>query len=132
MRAFLVSIMGPWFGPLFDFYEANALWLNLIVIAYGFVIVLAWSNLVRIRNYLVRDLIAQMRRTPDRYAGSDSEPMAAEIQIAWAEAVAATQFPLVAHQSALWPRRTSIESVQALLSVQALVTEAREAMATAR
>lgn len=126
MRDFLVSIMGPWFGPLFDFYEANALWLNLIVIAYGFVIVLAWSNLVRIRRYLVRDLITQMRRTPDRFAGSGPEHMA------WAEAVAATRFPLVAHQSALWPRRTSIESVQALLSVEALVFEAREAMATAR
>lgn len=132
MRDLLVSIMGPWFGPLFDFYEANALWLNLIVIAYGFVIVLAWSNLVRIRRYLVRDLIDQMRRTSDRYAGSDSEPMGAAFRIAWAEAVAASRFPLVAHQSALWLRRTSIEALQALLSVEALVTEAREAMATAR
>ncbi len=132
MRDFLVSIMGAWFGPLFDFYEANALWLNLIVIAYGFVIVLAWSNLDRIRRFLVRDLIDQMRGTPDRSGGSDSEPMAAEARIAWAKAVAATRFPLVAHQSALWPRRTSIESVQALLSAGALVIEAREAMANAR
>lgn len=124
MRDFLVSVMGPWFGWLYDAYDTHALPINLAVIAYGLVIVLAWNNLTSIRRYLVRDLADQLRRTPP----GDTEPAAAVESIAWERAVRATRFPLVARQNALWPRRTSVDAVRALLPAEALVAEARKAL----
>lgn len=124
MRDFLVSVMGPWFGWLYDAYEAHALWINLAVIAYGLVIVLAWNNLMSIRQYLVQDLVDQLRRT-----SLEGPELATFVEsIAWEGAVRATRFPLVARQNALWPRRTSVEAVQAMLPAEALVAEARKAL----
>ena len=117
MRDFFVSVLGPWFGWLYDLYDAHALWINIVVIIYGFVIVLSWNNLLGIRRRLVQDLIDQVRRAPAGTA--DLSLIAATLM--WDEAVAASRFPLVARQNALWPRRTSVEAVRALLPVEALM-----------
>ena len=102
--------------------DAHALWINIVVIIYGFVIVLSWNNLLGIRRRLVQDLIDQVRRAPAGTA--DLSLIAATLM--WDEAVAASRFPLVARQNALWPRRTSVEAVRALLPVEALMADARK------
>lgn len=124
MRDFFVSVLGPWFGWLYDLYDAHALWINIVVIIYGFVIVLSWNNLLGIRRRLVQDLIDQVRRAPAGTA--DLSLIAATLM--WDEAVAASRFPLVARQNALWPRRTSVEAVRALLPVEALMADARKVL----
>lgn len=124
MRDFLVSVMGPWFGWLYDFYDSHALWINLAVIAYGFVIVLSWNNLVTIRRRLVHDLVDQLRRHP----ADATDSALIESLIAWEPAVTAARFPLIARQNALWPRRVSVEAVRALLPVESLVAEARQTL----
>ncbi len=124
MRDFLVSVMGPWFGWLYDFYDAHALWINAVVILYGFVIVLSWNNLVGIRRRLVEDLIDQVRRDPTL----TTDPSQIDATLAWELAVAGARFPWVARQNALWPRRTSVEAVRALLPVEGLLAEARKTL----
>lgn len=129
MRDFLVSFMGPIFGVIFDFYAAHALLFNSIVILYGFVIVLSWNNLVSIRRRLVLALVDQLRAAPDQLAGADPDRVLESVTIPWEEAVSAARFPLVARQTALYPRRKSIEAVQALLPAETLVKESLEMLA---
>lgn len=132
MRDFLVSFMGPLFGLLFDFYEAHAVVFNTVVVAYGFVIILSWTNLVNIRRQLVAAIISQVQHAPEKYAEAKSQQAMKDIKIPWEDAVSAARFPLVARQVALYPRRKSVETVQELLPAEALVKEALEVVGTVR
>ncbi|HQE17568.1 MAG TPA: hypothetical protein PK607_03625, partial [Aggregatilineales bacterium] len=52
-----------------------------------------------------------------------------EVDIPWQAAIADVRFPLVAQQMALWPKRKTVEAVQALLPAEDLVKQALEALA---
>ena len=123
MRDFLVSFMGPIFGVIFDFYAAHSLIFNSVVIVYGFVIVLSWNNLMGIRHRLVEALVEQLRGAPEKLAEAKPERLLDEVVIPWEEALSAARFPLVAKQTALYPRRKSLEAVQALLPADTLIKE---------
>lgn len=132
MRDFLVSFMGPLFGVIFDFYAAHALLFNTIVLVYGFVIVLSWNNLVSIRRRLVEALVDQLRAVPGGYDGLDASRILEEVSIPWEETVSAAGFPLVARQTALYPRRKSVDVVRALLPAETLVKESQDILSRMR
>ena len=128
MRDFLVSFMGPIFGVIYDFYAAHSLIFNSIVIVYGFVIILSRNNLNSIRYRLVQALVEQLRAAPDKLAEAGPERILKEVTLPWEEAVSAARFPLVAKQTALYPRRKSIEAAQALLPAETLVKESLDVL----
>ena len=53
VRAFLDQMLGEFGRSLLVFYETNSLWINLLVVLYGALIVLSWSNLKNIRRALI-------------------------------------------------------------------------------
>ncbi len=124
LRALFESLMGSAFVQVLRFYEQYSLPINAIIVVYGFMMVFSWSNLVYIRKKLVTAMVDQMRQHPD--LGPDVKPkrVLKEIAIPWQETLAHARFPLVAKQVAFWPRRCTIDTVQALLPEEDLAREA--------
>lgn len=129
LRAFFESFMGGAFIQIMRFYEQYSLPINSVVVIYGFMMVFSWSNLFRIRRRLVAAMVEQMRQLSD--LGPDVKPkrVLKEIVIPWQEVLASARFPLVAKQAAFWPKRCTLEAVQALLPEEDLAREALAVMA---
>ncbi len=129
VRAFIEAMLGPIGVQVLRFYEANSLSINLIVVSYGLVMVLSWTNLVNIRKRLIQAMVAQMRQKPHITPETAVKRVLREVEIPWEAVGRQMWFPLVARQMALWPRRITAETLQALLPAEELATQALEALA---
>ncbi len=129
VRAFIEAMLGPIGVQVLRFYEANSLSINLIVVSYGLVMVLSWTNLVNIRKRLISAMVAQMRGNPRLTSGSAVKRVLREVEIPWETVGRQMWFPLVARQMALWPKRITAETLQALLPAEELAAQALEALA---
>ena len=126
MPDWIQYLSGQWGAALLNFYTANALWINLLVLAYGAWVVLSWINLKNIRKALILDLIDQLRSRADPAAGEDGQKKGApDLVIPWEKVVGRGGFPFIAKQSGLLPRRVSIKNVQAMLPDKYLFADAK-------
>ncbi len=129
LHSFLEAFMGRGFAALLRFYEANSLIINSIIAAYGLVMVLSWRSLFLIRRELIRAMVSQMRQEPGRFINAKTRHVLAKVEIPWEAALKITRFPWVAPQRAFYPRRKTVEAVQALLPAEGLAREALETLA---
>jgi len=119
------NLTGQFGTDLLNFYQANALWINLLVLAYGAWVVLSWINLKNIRKVLLLSLLDQLRPQVDPESGKVVRKKdGSALIIPWESAIGQAHFPFIARQSALLPRRVSIETAQAMLPEKYLVAEA--------
>lgn len=136
VRALIEQMLGAWGTALFDFYEANSLYINLVVVLYGGVVVLSWMNLKGIRRQLVEEIAAQLERLPEQEADTPPKNVLRRVEIPWAAAIENRRFPLVALQTSFLPRRATLETVQGLLPAEELAGDAlgmvKEVRATKR
>ncbi|HEC24305.1 MAG TPA: hypothetical protein ENI95_15460 [Chloroflexi bacterium] len=130
VRALVESFLGPIGVQILYFYEEHSLFINSIVLIYGFVMVFSWVNLSGIRKRLIGAMVDQMREHPDIHAGAKIKRVLREIEIPWESVIDERRYPFVAPQMALWPRRKSVEVVKALLSPEELAAEALEELAS--
>lgn len=130
IRAFIEMALGRWGVVVLNFYEANSLPINTIVVAYGLLLVLSWSNLFRIRRWLVAAIAYQIHERPDMGPHSKLKRVLSEVEIPWEEAVK-SRFPFVSKQTGMWPKRTTVEALQELLSPEEMAEEALEVLAKA-
>jgi len=56
VRSFVEAILGEVGRQLLFAYEANAYWINWVVLAYGVIMFASWLNLVRIYRYLIVEM----------------------------------------------------------------------------
>ncbi|HPO58995.1 MAG TPA: hypothetical protein PLV53_09130 [Anaerolineaceae bacterium] len=119
VRAFLDQMLGEFGRSLLVFYETNSLWINLLVVLYGALIVLSWSNLKNIRRALILALAEKLRERPEL-----ASVKKAALEVPWEQVVGQVRYPFVARQTDLLPQRLSVEAVQNLLSVEDLTEEA--------
>ena len=129
LYALIETYLGPIGRAMLHFYIENSFAINTVVVAYGLVIVMSWTNLVSIRKRLVGAIAAQIVQNPALNAQSKVKRVLKEVDIPWQAAVADVRFPLVAQQMALWPKRKTVEAVQALLPAEDLVKQALEVLA---
>ena len=134
LRAFIENFMGQFGTALLNLYEANSLWINSLVVLYGAWIVLSWINLKNIRGRLIQELAGQLRSqgaAGEAAEFSGSRKSLRGLDIPWEGVVREARFPFIAHQAALWPKRLSVESVQALLPEEELLEDARRSLGPA-
>jgi hypothetical protein len=119
------NLTGQFGTDLLNFYQANALWINLLVLAYGAWVVLSWINLKNIRKVLLLALIDQLRSQVDPASGKVVlKKDGADLVIPWDRVVGQAGFPFIAKQNGLLPHRVSIETARAMLPDDYLVAEA--------
>ncbi len=135
IRGLVESMIGEAGTSVLGFYEAHALVLGLVIVLYGVLMYLSWSNLVRIYRYLV--VAAAATLTPEvetsaperrRHGASTPKPKAARpgrTELPWQEAVEKAGFPFVSRAAGLLPMRKSVEAVKAIIDERELWEHAR-------
>lgn len=121
--ALIERILGPWGMAVLRAYQDNSLLINAAIVLYGFVLILSWRNLDRMRSFLVQAIVQQVPRRAEEEAKPDLSAVLDMASIPWQKALEESRFPLIARQWALLPRRCSLESVQRLLSPEDLAKE---------
>jgi hypothetical protein len=111
-----------------DFYTANSLVFNLLVVAYGGWVVLSWINLKGIRRRLLEDLAGQIARDARLGPGAQPGKVLSQVTIPYEQAIRGTRFPFVAQQTSFLPRRATPAAVQALLPPEELAADALKAL----
>ena len=106
------------------FYEANALSLNLIVLTYGLLMLMAWLALTRIYRHLVVLVAKEIHLNSQINKESTLKQIRSTIKIPWKVAVNAARFPIISGQTGLYPVRKSIGAVQSMLDEDELITHA--------
>jgi hypothetical protein len=124
VRSFVEVLLGDFGRQILYFYEANALFIDLIVLAYGFILFFSWSNLVKIHRYLVVEIAKQIVLKNDLDKDSSQKKVLKKVRIPWKDAVEKSRFPLVAKMSGLIPRRKSVELLKKLLIEEDLAANA--------
>ena len=112
------SQTGVWGPALLGLYSQHAWWINSLVVAYGFVLVLSWLNLSRMLDDLVDQIVEQASKRV-RAAKSDRDPETvrlSDFHLSWERAAATSRFPLVAKRSAVSVHRSSVETLRELIS----------------
>ena len=128
IRGLVEGLLGPLGRQLLFFYEANSLPINTIVILYGFIILMSWTSLIRIYRHLVVLVARQIHENPDLDRKSSVKRIRETVEIPWQEAVDAATFPLIARQTALWPRRRTVENARALLDEDEIAPHALDVL----
>lgn len=119
----LDNAFGSWGGGLFDFYFANALPINLVVIAYG--VALAYWHLA-LRPYR-RAAIDQVSRIISSAGKPGSGPkLYAYVgpKIKWEQVASVGVGKLVAGRWGLWPVKVTAERLRKILPVSELCRDA--------
>ncbi len=116
------STLGTWGSAVLQFYLANSLWINLIIVAYGAWILLSWTNLKRIRSALIWSLVSQLNGQQANAVTGKQETV--KPVVPWQSTVAQSRFPFISHHYAFLPRRLSVEAVQRMLPAEDLIAAA--------
>jgi hypothetical protein len=124
VRVVVEGMLGAVGRQLLYFYEANALTLNLIVLSYGLLVLMAWLALTRIYRHLVVLVAKEIHLNTQVSKDSSLKQIRSTIKIPWKVAVNAARFPLIAGQSGLYPVRRSVKNVQAMLDEDELIAHA--------
>jgi len=124
VRGLIEGLLGDFGTSILNFYEANSLWINGIILLYGIVIVLSWSNYKSIRRSLVFSTVEQLRQKSEAELREAPARLLGSVVIPWDETMKRTWFPLVADQTAFLPRRLNLERLQKILSPEDLVKDA--------
>ncbi len=127
LRQFFETMMGGSGMALLNFYLANSLWINLLVLAYGIFLVLCWSNLKTIRKLLILSMVSQLRSRPDVAIELPTKKELKSLSIPWESAIGEARFPFVARQNDFLPHRVSPDAVKSMIPIEHLNKEALKA-----
>ncbi len=128
VRTILESILGPLGISVLDAYYEHSLPINAVVLLYGLVMLVAWSNLSRARSYLVGSVSKQLESNGRAGRKMRVEAARRVVDIPYEEALNLVRIPLVAPWSALVPRRAGRAVIEGLLPAREIVAEALDRM----
>ena len=128
VRAFIEMLLGEWGRQLLYFYEANACMINSVVLVYGVLMFLSWTNLVRTYRYLIVEMAKQVHTSMDLNRKSTNKKVRDSVMIPWEKAVEISPFPFIGRMSGILPKRMTVENLQAMLDEKDLAEKAISAL----
>jgi hypothetical protein len=128
VRAFIEMLLGEWGRQLLYFYEANACMINSVVLVYGVLMFLSWTNLVRTYRYLIVEMAKQVHTSMDLNRKSTNKKVRDSVMIPWEKAVEISPFPFIGRMSGILPKRMTVENLQAMLDEKDLAEKAINAL----
>lgn len=124
VRVVVEGLLGEVGRQILFFYEAHALTINLLVLTYGLIMLMAWLALTRIYRHLVVLVAKEIHLNTRVNKDSSIKHIRSTIKIPWKEVVNAARFPIISGQTGLFPVRKSVESVQSMLDEDELIAHA--------
>ncbi|TFG49590.1 MAG: hypothetical protein E4H33_01980 [Anaerolineales bacterium] len=128
VRSFIEVMLGEVGRQLLFTYEANAYWINWIVVIYGFIMFASWMNLVRIYRYLIVEMAKGVHTSDEINRKKSNKKIRKIIGVPWEIAVESSPFPLIARIGDLVPKRKTIENLQKYLDEKDLADKTLKAL----
>lgn len=132
LRPLIEALLGEAGRSLLFFYEANAYWINWLVLAYGAFMFASWMNLVRIYRYMIVEMAKDAHTSDELNRKKSNKKIRKIIGVPWEKAVERSPFPFVARIGALIPKRKTVENLQLLLDEKDLADKVLKALQGAR
>ncbi len=117
---FTRSMLGPWGQRLLDFYLANSLWINGLILLYFLVLFLSRWNYRRAQAAVLDELQARYGQMSGKKVAREISARMAQDGVPWEAGLRATAWPLIAGPRALVPRPKSSLALQKLFPPDAL------------
>lgn len=112
VRSFVEVMLGEVGRQILYYYEANAFWLNWIVLIYGVIMFASWMNLVRIYRYLIVEIAKGAHTSDELNRKKSNKKIRKIIGIPWEKAVEQSPLPLIARIGDITPRRKTAENLK--------------------
>ncbi|NQS92179.1 MAG: hypothetical protein HQ574_07175 [Chloroflexi bacterium] len=128
VRSFVEAMLGEFGRMLLFTYEANAYWINWIVVVYGIIMFASWMNLVRIYRYLIVEMAKGAHTSDELNRKKSNKKIRKIIGIPWEKAVESSPFPLIARIGDLVPKRKTVENLQNYLEEKDLADKTLKAL----
>jgi hypothetical protein len=125
MVGYIVDVMLGQVGrAILHFYQAHALVISLLLLAYGMTMYTSWMTLLRIHRYLVVEVAKGIHLHAQLNRKSTVKQVRDKVGVPWEAAVKAAPFPLIGRMAALIPRRKTLANVQDLLDEKEIIEQA--------
>jgi len=128
VRSFVEAILGEVGRQLLFAYEANAYWINWVVLAYGVIMFASWLNLVRIYRYLIVEMAKEAHTSDELNRKKSNKKIRDIIGIPWEEAVKQSPLPFIARIGDLLPKRKTVENLKKFLDEKDLADKTLKAL----
>ncbi len=133
MVGYIVDVMLGQVGrAILHFYQANALVISLLLLAYGMTMYTSWMTLLRIHRYLVIEVAKGIHLHEHLNRKSTIKQVREKVGVPWEAAVTAAPFPLIGRITALIPRRKTLANVQDLLDEKEIIEHAFDLLGGAK
>lgn len=132
LRPLIEALLGDFGRQILFAYEANAYWINWIVLAYGAVMFASWMNLVRIYRFLIVEMARDAHLSDELNRKKSNKKIRKIIGVPWEKAVEQSPFPLIGRIGAIIPKRKTVENLQLLLDEKDLADKVLQALQGAR
>ena len=128
VRSFIEVLLGEVGRQLLFAYEANAYWINWLVLFYGLIMFVSWMNLVRIYRFLIVEMAKSAHTSEDLNRKKSNQKIRKIVGIPWEQAVAQSPLPFIARIGDLVPRRKTVENLQRFLDEKDLADKTLKAL----
>jgi hypothetical protein len=112
VRSFVEYILGDFGRQILYYYEANAFWINIIILIYGLFMFAAWQNLVRIYRFLIVEMAKGAHTSDELNRKKSNKKIRKIIGVPWEKAIEQSPLPFIARIGDLVPRRNTIENLK--------------------
>lgn len=128
VRLFIEAMLGEVGRQILYYYEANAYWINVIVLIYGVFMFAAWMNMVRIYRFLIVEMAKEAHTSEELNRKKSNKKIREIIGIPWEKAVEQSPFPFLARIGDLVPKRNTVENLKAYFDEKDLADKTLKAL----
>ena len=128
VRSFIEAMLGEVGRQILYYYEANAYWINVIVLIYGVFMFAAWQNLVRIYRFLIVEMAKEAHTSEELNRKKSNKKIRKIIGVPWEKAVEQSPIPFIARIGDLAPKRNTVENLQGYFDEKDLADKALRAL----
>ena len=128
VRSFIEAMLGEVGRQILYYYEANAYWINAIVLIYGVFMFAAWMNMVRIYRFLIVEMAKEAHTSEELNRKKSNKKIREIIGIPWEKAVEQSPFPFLARIGDLVPKRNTVENLKAYFDEKDLADKTLKAL----
>ncbi len=128
VRSFIEAMLGEVGRQILYYYEANAFWINVIVLIYGVFMFASWQNLVRIYRFLIVEMAKEAHTSEELNRKKSNKKIRKIIGVPWEKAVEQSPFPFIARMGDLSPRRNTVENLKGYFDEKDLADKTLKAL----
>lgn len=118
--AFIRGILGTSGDIILDFYIANGLWINTLILLYGVLVMLARRSFILCQQLLVSSILSQYSQQFERKKTSSILKILQGASMPWEQALKTSIFPFVAPPGSIRIYPKNLRTLQRLMPLEKL------------